>query len=71
MNQVTLPEQATDLSIDATVGDVRQDPESKSVAVRRDVTDDDPQRWAVMTLNSGGHYGYDSEVQTWLPMSTA
>jgi hypothetical protein len=51
--------------ITADVGAVRQDPATKSIAVRRDVPDGQPLRWAVMTINDGGHYGTDDEVAAW------
>jgi hypothetical protein len=53
--------------IDAEIGAVRQDPDTKAVAVRRDT--DRPDRWAVMTLTEGGHYGTDAEVEPWSPLT--
>jgi hypothetical protein len=48
-------------------GSVKQDPESKAVAVKRDATD--AMSWGVMTLANGGHYAADSEVAEWADLA--
>lgn len=34
-----------------------------AVAIRRDLPDDHPMLWGVMTVDNGGHYGPASEVE--------
>lgn len=35
-----------------------------AVAIRRDLPDDDPMLWGIMTTLNGGHYGPASEVES-------
>lgn len=45
------------------VGSVRQDPDTKAVAVR--VNDGLPGPWMVATVDRGGHFAADDEVAEW------
>lgn len=47
-------------------GAVKQDPESKAIAV---YTNRD--NWGVMTLDNGGHYASDADVESWPDLAPA
>ena len=50
-------------------GAVKQDPESKAVAVRTNYPDPYfDHQWGVMTIDRGGHYSSFDEVESWPDM---
>jgi hypothetical protein len=51
-------------------GWVKQDPDSKAVAVRTNIPDPySDHDWGVMTVDRGGHYASYDEVQNWTDLS--
>jgi hypothetical protein len=54
-----------------TEGWVKQDPESKAVAVRTNFIDPYfDHQWGVMTVDRGGHYASYDEVESWTDLTT-
>ena len=56
---------------DYSVGDVKQDPATKAVAVRTvfpDVEGLGDRQWGVMTTANGGHYCAYDRIADWLDM---
>jgi hypothetical protein len=51
-------------------GAVKQDPETKAVALRTDLpSEDGSMDWGVMTVNNGGHYASTEAVADWTDLS--
>lgn len=51
-----------------TTGSIKQDPDSKAVAIRTafpDVPDFADRQWGVMTVSNGGHYATNEQVAEW------
>lgn len=42
--------------------DIRVKKDGTAVAIKRDLPEDSPMLWGVMTIDNGGHYGPASEV---------
>lgn len=53
-------------------GSVKQDPETKAVAVRTsfpDMPEFADRQWGVMTVSNGGHYATHERVESWTDLS--
>lgn len=50
--------------VDYPVGSVKQDPETKAVAVRTALPGEG-MAWGVMTVGNGGHYAPTADVESW------
>lgn len=43
----------------------RISPDKTAIGIKRDLPDDHPLLWGIMTKDNGGHYGPAEEVEDW------